>query len=223
MNTSESITEEIRNWLKFLEEEKYKYIKSRSSYERKDNINSIITINVTTPNSGMIYSIAFYYGVIHKEVEEVISKIEKKEMNKYARTMYQYSVNDTRKKFPEYQERNDWYIEKEDELKKIKNDVLLFIKNVALIQIAKWKNLKVIREQLESKISNNIIIYPFKQIIGIDCVLNDKKHVEDYINSFSNNNAGMAESYRNKAFSFFHKCIESQMEIFNGIDKGRIG
>ncbi|WP_028973429.1 hypothetical protein [Spirochaeta cellobiosiphila] len=217
MNTNETIVAQLNEWLSFLNEAGFKYLKSRNAYETNDKIKKKIILNVVTPDAGRNYSVAFYYGVVHKEVDTFISIIYNKEPNKYFNTMYQFSYNDNDSKDRKFKERNDWHFLKEDNFISFKSQITKYIKEHVLPQLDSWIDLLTIRSQLESEIKNNIIIKPYENIIGIDCVLKDHDHAKQYIESFISRNQEKAESYRKEALTFFELCLKSNLEIFEGI------
>jgi hypothetical protein len=180
----------------------------KKSFTKNCKYKSVVSINVTTPDNGNTYAIAFYYGVQHLEVEKHLAQIENRKINKHFKTIYQYSVNDNKTKNEIFSGRNDWYIHTQNELLAIKTLVITFIKDYVLMQLEKWNDLFVIRQELESNAQNNIIIYPYENIVGIDLVLGEKEHLKQYISNFQIKNSTMTKEYLDRANSFFEK-VES--------------
>lgn len=160
----------------------FRYTRSRKQFRRveKPFVDDII-IDVTS-RGGASYSIAFYSGVQHAEVESLIADLEDRKVTPYDRTIFFYSPNVNNQNVIPFADPCWWYgLPRNVSFSQIGPEIRNYIAAFVLAYHARFHELTAIRDSLESNDGLSLNFTPFKQVLAIDVLLSDWRHIDQYL------------------------------------------
>jgi hypothetical protein len=188
----------------------FRYTRSRTQFRRVDKpfVDDII-INVTSRTGGS-YSIAFYIGVQHMDVESAIASLENRKVSPYDRTLFQYSPNVNNQTVIPFSDTCWWYgLPRDVPLSTIGPEIRHFINSFAFPYHARFHDLLAIRDSLEIRDGLSLNNMPFKQVLVIDTMLADWEHVGRYLTRLQDETDG-GYHHRHEAFNQFYPRLAGQ-------------
>jgi hypothetical protein len=192
----------------------FRYIRSCSQLRAaaKPYVDDII-INVTTSNA-VSYSLAFYMGVQHTEIESIIAEAEDRKVGPYDRTIFQYSPNVGKQNQLPYDGPSWWWgLPHDTDLSDIRNEIRNLVREFALPYHSRFHDLETIRESLASRDGLSLNMFPFKQVLAIDAFLSDSQHLVDYLKLLQ---AEVDSGYHHRcdAFNEYYSRLSTHYSMF---------
>lgn len=182
----------------------FRYTRSRTQFRCIDKpLVDDIFIDVTYRTGGS-YTIAFYVGVQHTDVESAIADLENRKITPYDRTIFQYSPNVNKQNVIPFADTCWWYgLPRDIPLSRIGPEIRHFFTSFVFPYHARFHDLLAIRESLELRDGLSLNHTPFKQVLAIDALLSDWEHVSQYLTRLQNEADG-GYHHRHEIFNEFY-------------------
>ncbi len=160
----------------------FRYTRSRTQFRRIEHpfVDDII-IDVSS-RKGESYTIAFYVGVQHTDVEFMIANLENRKVTPYDRTIFQYSPNINKQTVIPFTETCWWYgLPRDVSLSEIGVEMRHFVSAFVFPYYTRFNDLLAMRASLELRDGLSLNQTPFKQVLAIDSLLCDWQHAYHYL------------------------------------------
>jgi len=159
----------------------FRYHRSRAQLRKAGKpFSDDLIIDVTSRDGS--YAIAFYVGVAHADVERFVADIEERKVTPYDRSIFQYSPNVGKQDVLPFTGPGWWWgLPSDGDLGRIGQEIRQFISGFVLAYHDHFHDVTVIRDSLVTRNGLSIGSYPFKQVLAIDSLLSDRKHVASYV------------------------------------------
>jgi hypothetical protein len=179
--TTQSLSAAAVQSLSWLTEHGFRYYKSYDHFRRKHkNGFSYITINSVTHNRAA-YHLAFYLGVQITEVEDWVLKLvgQTRAVSHHDRTIWNYTVN-IGPSSPHWQFpiRGTWTLTALEEFDGISPEVCTFVRDLALPFLDENQDALALRRTLLESPGHATNIWPYRQILAIDCLYGSRGQTE---------------------------------------------